>query len=70
MGGLGMLRSAAIREVQEFVMSMQCLDCLRNVSLAQEDEMYDVPIIAPPGAAVEELEQRLEQTGGAFPVCP
>ncbi|HRC60182.1 MAG: hypothetical protein IPI89_09390 [Propionivibrio sp.] len=51
-------------------MSMQCLDCLRNVSLAQEDEMYDVPIIAPPGAAVEELEQRLEQTGGAFPVCP
>lgn len=70
MGGVGMLRSAAIREVQEFVMSMQCLDCLRNVSLALEDEMYDVPIIALPGAAVEELEQRLEQTGGAFPVCP
>ena len=64
MGGVGMLRSAAIREVQEFVMSMQCLDCLRNVSLAQEDEAYDVPIIALRGVAVEELEQSC----GAFPV--
>lgn len=49
-------------------MSMQCTDCLRNVSVAQEVEPYNVRIIALTGVTVEKLEQRLEQTHGASPV--